>query len=98
MAEPGSNVKSAGWGQIMALFLITGGTYLIWCGITDRHPVDTLKAALRGSALPDAGSWNSSDGPELGDAPEGHEDVAPGPLDPTYPGGGGGGSTNPPII
>lgn len=32
------------------------GTLLLWCGITDRNPVDVAKAVLTGKEIPPKGS------------------------------------------
>lgn len=38
--------------DVPALLLFTLGTYLIWCGMTGRNPLDTAKAILQGKTVP----------------------------------------------
>lgn len=47
--------------NVMSLTLVVFGVYLIWCGFTDRSPLDVLKAIMQGDYknLPEAGSWSS---------------------------------------
>lgn len=35
------------------------GTLLLWCGITDRNPVQVLKAIFTGQSIPVAGSGST---------------------------------------
>jgi hypothetical protein len=45
--------------NVMSLSLITMGVYLIWCGFTDRNPVDVLKSIMTGDYkhIPASGTW-----------------------------------------
>lgn len=41
----------------LAWLLMGGGGYLMWVAATNRHPVQTAVAGLRGDPLPTSGSW-----------------------------------------
>lgn len=47
---------------VFNLGLLTVGIYLAWCGITDRHPVETARSVLTGNGIPGKGSWKSPTG------------------------------------
>lgn len=38
------------------LLAVGAGTLLLWAGITDRNPVEVLKAILKGESIPAKGS------------------------------------------
>jgi hypothetical protein len=42
---------------IVSLFIGGASALLIYSGVTDRHPVEVMKAILTGSTIPAAGSW-----------------------------------------
>jgi hypothetical protein len=47
--------------NVMSLTMVTAGVYLIWCGFTDRSPLEVLKTIMQGDYkhLPESGSWSS---------------------------------------
>lgn len=46
--------------NVTSLSLITIGVFMIYCGFTDRSPVEVLKAVMSGDYknLPASGSWS----------------------------------------
>lgn len=42
--------------NIPALLLLTLGTFLFWCGFTNRSPVKTAQAMLTGRSIPPRGT------------------------------------------
>ena len=68
---------------ILPLMLITLGGYLVFCGITNRNPADTLKQLLTDGTMPDAGSQDKSSTfkPSL---PPGYNPLGPGGTETPY--------------
>lgn len=71
---------------VFNLGMLTAGVYLIWCGVTDRNPVEVARSALTGKGIPERGSW----GGEKADD-EVKEESGLGPEGAVGGGGGGGG-------
>lgn len=43
--------------NVVSLFLLSMGVFLIWCAITNRNPLEVGRAAFTGKAIPAKGSW-----------------------------------------
>lgn len=47
---------------VTSMLLIGGGVLLVWSGVTDRHPVEVLRAIFTGQPIPERGSWSGGSG------------------------------------
>lgn len=43
--------------NIVNLFLLSAGSLLIWCAVTDRNPIEVVRAVFAGKEIPAAKSW-----------------------------------------
>lgn len=45
--------------NVTSLSLISAGVFMIWCGFTNRNPIEVMKSIMSGDYknLPKAGSW-----------------------------------------
>lgn len=72
--------------NIPAMLLVAVGALLVWCGLTDRNPLQTIKSVLSGGKLPAAGSASPKT-PTGGNTQE--PNTSPFPSTPALPPAGG---------
>lgn len=58
---------------VLPLILVTMGGFLMFCGITDRHPVETLKKLLTDGTMPEPGTQTPKQPPR----PQGNVELGP---------------------
>lgn len=46
--------------SVFNLTMVSAGAVLLWCAVTDRNPVDVVKAILTGQPVPERGSWGTA--------------------------------------
>lgn len=67
---------------ILPMLLVFAGGILVFCGITDRNPIDTVKQALTDGKIPAKGSQHPAKvTPEL---PPGYHPFGPGGTETPY--------------
>lgn len=57
------------------ILLAAGAILLIWSGITDRNPLQVLKAIFTGEPIPEKGSWGGNGGTRGASGESGEEGV-----------------------
>lgn len=43
--------------NVVNLFLLSAGALLIWCSVTNRNPLEVVRAVFTGKDIPEKGSW-----------------------------------------
>ena len=69
---------------ILPMFLVFAGGILIFCGITDRNPIDTVKQALTDGSIPAKGSQHPDTTKFKPDLPPGYNPFGPGGTETPY--------------
>lgn len=69
---------------VIPMMLVFVGGILIFCGITDRNPIDTVKMALTEGKIPDKGTQTPKDDTFKPALPPGYNPFGPGGTETPY--------------